>query len=186
MRQGPIDAYLFSLVDEDDKSIQPGNFERHWGLFYFDGQPKYPVNLIRSSQHNGLVGASGVDYLSKKWCVLKPSANLNDDQLAPSVTYACENADCTSLGYGTTCGNLDVQGNISYAFNSYFQRNDQMDSACKFSGLAMVTDKDPSGGSCKFRIMIQTNSARLNESVGYLRTVLFGFVTLLLLCNLPF
>lgn len=45
MRNGPIDAYLFSLVDEDNKSIQPGNFERHWGLFYFDGQPKYQLNL---------------------------------------------------------------------------------------------------------------------------------------------
>ncbi|KAK4411632.1 Glucan endo-1,3-beta-glucosidase 6 [Sesamum angolense] len=30
MRPGPINAYLFSLIDEDQKSIQPGNFERHW------------------------------------------------------------------------------------------------------------------------------------------------------------
>jgi hypothetical protein len=26
---GPVDAYLFSLIDEDRKSIQQSNFERH-------------------------------------------------------------------------------------------------------------------------------------------------------------
>ncbi|XP_054796288.1 glucan endo-1,3-beta-glucosidase 5-like isoform X1 [Prosopis cineraria] len=169
MRPGPLDAYLFSLIDEDAKSIQPGNFERHWGLFYFDGQPKYQLNL-GSTRTNGLVGASGVHHLAKRWCILKPSANLNDDQLAPSVAYACQNADCTSLGYGTSCGSLDVKGNISYAFNSYFQINDQMDSACKFPGLSVVTDKDPSVGNCKFRVMIESGSA---EGLASLRVVLF-------------
>ncbi|KAF7830209.1 glucan endo-1,3-beta-glucosidase 5 [Senna tora] len=175
MRPGPLDAYLFSWIDEDFKSIQPGNFERHWGLFYYDGQPKYQLTLGRT---NGLVGASGVHHLAKKWCVLKPSANLNDDQVAPSVAYACQNADCTSLGYGTSCGNLDVRTNISYAFNSYFQVNDQIDSACKFPGLSVVTDQDPSVGDCKFRIMIQTDSAGRLES---LRIVLFVFLFFTLL-----
>lgn len=184
MRPSPIDAYLFSLIDEDAKSIQPGNFERHWGMFYLDGKPKYQLNL-GSARGNGLVGADGVDQLAKKWCVLKPSANLNDDQVAPSVAYACQNADCTSLGFGTSCGNLDVHGNISYAFNSYYQVNDQMDSACKFPGLSMITDKDPSVGDCKFRIMIQTDSAGLHGKVGSLTTVLISFL-LLLCCNLLF
>lgn len=184
MRPSPIDAYLFSFIDEDNKSIQPGNFERHWGLFYLDGQPKYQLNL-GTGRANGLVGASGVDHLAKKWCVLKPSANLNSDQLAPSVSYACQNADCTSLGYGTSCSNLDVKGNISYAFNSYYQVNDQMDSACKFPGLSMVTDKDPSVGTCKFRIMIQTDSAELNGIVGSTTTVFLALV-FSLLCNVKF
>ncbi|CAK8568712.1 unnamed protein product [Lathyrus sativus] len=184
MRPNPIDAYLFSFIDEDNKSIQPGNFERHWGLFYLDGQPKYQLNL-GTGRANGLVAASGVEHLEKKWCVLKPSANLNSDQLAPSVSYACQNADCTSLGYGTSCGNLDVKGNISYAFNSYYQVNDQMDSACKFPGLSMITDKDPSFGTCKFRIMIQTDSAELNAMVGSTTTVLLALVVLLL-CNVSF
>ncbi|OIW03069.1 hypothetical protein TanjilG_19349 [Lupinus angustifolius] len=157
IRPGPIDAYLFSLIDEDSKSIQPGNFERHWGMFYFDGKPKYLLSL--GTRTNGLVGASGVSYLPKKWCVLKPSANLNSDQVAPSVSYACQNADCTSLGYETSCGGLDVRGNLSYAFNSYYQVNDQIDSACKFPGLSVVTDNDPSTPNCKFIIMIQTDSA---------------------------
>lgn len=152
MRPGPVDAYLFSLVDEDAKSIQPGNFERHWGLFYFDGTPKYQLSLGTA---NALVGASGVQYLAKKWCVLSSSANLDDPQVALSVSYACANADCTSLGYETSCGNLDIKGNISYAFNSYYQIHDQLDTACKFPNLSAVTTSDPSTGDCKFRIMIQ-------------------------------
>lgn len=181
MRPGPMDAYLFSLIDEDGKSIQPGNFERHWGLFYYDGQPKYQLNI--GSRTNGLVGATGVAYLAKKWCILKPSANLNDDQVAPSVSFACQNADCTSLGYQTSCGSLDARGNISYAFNSYYQVNDQIDSACKFPGLSVVTDKDPSTGDCKFKIMIQTDSAWMhgNGRIWHLRMVLLAFLFFTLL-----
>ncbi|PON65619.1 Glycoside hydrolase [Parasponia andersonii] len=156
MRPGSMDVYLFSLIDEDHKSIQPGNFERHWGLFYFDGTPKYQINL--GTNLNGLVAASNVRYLAQQWCVLSPSANLEDPQLAPSVSYACENGDCTSLGYGTSCANLDARGNISYAFNSYYQIENQLESACKFSNLSVLTNQDPSLGDCKFRIMIQTDS----------------------------
>ncbi|RWR73203.1 Glycoside hydrolase [Cinnamomum micranthum f. kanehirae] len=146
MRTGPIDAYLFSLFDEDAKSIAPGNFERHWGVFTYDGQPKYQLNL-GTTNTGALVAARNVKYLSKQWCVLKPSANINDPQVALSVSYACANADCTSLGYGTSCANLDARGNISYAFNSYYQMHNQLDSACKFPHLSQVTKTDPSTGS---------------------------------------
>lgn len=40
-----IEFYLFSLLDENIKSIDPGPFERHWGLFYYDGIAKYQLNL---------------------------------------------------------------------------------------------------------------------------------------------
>lgn len=151
MRPGPIDAYLFSLIDEDDKSIQPGNFERHWGIFKYDGQPKYTLNLGSGS----LVPAKNVSYLDKKWCIMKPNARLDDPQVAPSVSYACGLGDCTCLGFQTSCGSLDSRGNISYAFNSYYQKNNQLDEACKFNGLGTVTRADPSVGNCKFNVMIQ-------------------------------
>lgn len=155
LRPGNVDAYLFSLVDEDEKSIQPGNFERHWGIFAFDGSRKYDLNLRPAdSNSSSLVGAKNIKYLDRKWCVLKPSANLDDSLVAQSVSYACANADCTSLGYRTSCGDLDAPGNISYAFNSYYQKNDQDGRACGFSGLATVTEKDPSTTTCKFEIMI--------------------------------
>ncbi|XWS52342.1 hypothetical protein CRYUN_Cryun11dG0059700 [Craigia yunnanensis] len=156
IRPGPIDAYLFSLIDEDVKSIAPGNFERHWGVFTFDGQAKYPLNL-GTTNSGALVPAKDVRYLEKKWCVMRPSARLDDPQVELSVSYACALADCTTLGYGTSCGNLDARGNISYAFNSYFQKNNQLEVACKFPNLSMITKTDPTPtvGNCKFGIMIQ-------------------------------
>ncbi|GLT59568.1 hypothetical protein SLA2020_323800 [Shorea laevis] len=183
MRPGPVDAYLFSLIDEDAKSIQPGNFERHWGLFYFDGQPKYQLNM-GTTNSNGLIAAKGVQYLPQKWCVLSPSASLDDPQVAPSVSYACANADCTSLGYETSCGNLDARGNISYAFNEYYQINNQLDSACKFPNLSIVTTQDPSVETCKFIIMIKTNNASavrvtsgsLRNPVGLMFVLMFAFL----------
>ncbi|CAN6985446.1 hypothetical protein IGI04_000628 [Brassica rapa subsp. trilocularis] len=168
MRPGPMDAYLFSLIDEDAKSIQPGNFERHWGIFYIDGQPKYQLSL---GNGNGLVPAKGVRHMAKKWCVLAASANLQDPQLGPSVSYACDHADCTSLGYGSSCGSLNLAQNVSYAFNSYYQVSDQLDSACKFPGLSVITTNDPSVGSCKFKIMIKSDSSGGEASAPFKRSV---------------
>ncbi|KAL5211533.1 hypothetical protein ABZP36_022380 [Zizania latifolia] len=156
MRPGPVDAYLFSLIDEDEKSIQPGNFERHWGIFTYDGLPKYQLSL---GSPRGLVRAKNVKYLEKKWCVLKPSVSLTDTRLPDSISYACSMADCTSLGYKTSCGGLDTRSNISYAFNSFYQKNDQDDVACGFSNLATTTGQDPSTGTCRFGIMIEVDSA---------------------------
>ncbi|KAL0875540.1 hypothetical protein Bca101_025245 [Brassica carinata] len=64
-RPGPIDAYLFSLIDEDAKSVQPGYFERHWGIFTFDGLPKYALNL-GTTNTGALIQAKGVRYLQRK------------------------------------------------------------------------------------------------------------------------
>ncbi|KAG0481867.1 hypothetical protein HPP92_009951 [Vanilla planifolia] len=153
MRPAPIDAYLFSLLDEDEKSILPGNFERHWGILSFDGQAKYQLKLGESE----LVVAKGVKYMKSRWCVLKPSASLDDPNVAPGVSFACGNADCTSLGYKTSCSDLDARGNISYAFNSYYQKNDQDDRACQFSNLGTITDQDPSTQTCRFPIMIDVS-----------------------------
>ncbi|KAL2924937.1 Glucan endo-1 3-beta-glucosidase 5 [Bienertia sinuspersici] len=156
---GPIDVYLFSLIDEDNKSVLPGNFERHWGIFNYDGTPKYQLNL-GLTKVGALIPPKGVEYLEKKWCVLSSSANLNDPRIGSSVNYACGQADCTSLGYGTSCSNLDAKGNISYAFNSYYQEQDQQDKACQFpDGISVVTTKDPSAGSCRFIIQIKSDPA---------------------------
>ncbi|KAI3990251.1 hypothetical protein MKX01_037590 [Papaver californicum] len=172
MRSGPIDAYLFSLIDEDAKSISPGNFERHWGIFYFDGTPKYLLNL--GTTNTGMLApARGVQYLEQKWCVMSPKASLDDPEVALSVSYACSLADCTSLGYGTSCGNLDARGNISYAFNSYYQIQNQLDRACKFANLSMVVKRNPSTDNCRFGLMIEPYEGGSTElSAGYLQTLI--------------
>ncbi|KAK4783732.1 hypothetical protein SAY86_018100 [Trapa natans] len=155
-RKGNIDVYMFSLLDEDAKSVLPGTFERHWGMFEFDGKPKYELDLSGSGEAKWLVPVEGVPYLAKKWCVLNPEANELLDLLPDTIDYACSLSDCTSLGYGSSCNHLTVQGNASYAFNMYYQMNDQKEWACDFNGLAVTTDRDPSDDSCQFPVMISS------------------------------
>lgn len=171
----PIDAYLFSLVDEDKKSIQPGNFERHWGIFFYDGKPKYQLSL-RGNGGGMLVPARGVEYLQRRWCVLKPDVDLGDQKVGDSVSYACGNADCTSLGYKTSCGGLDAKGNVSYAFNSYYQTEDQDDRACDFRGLATTTTVDPSTGTCRFIIGIAPTSTATRNVAARAAAILFALL----------
>ncbi|KAL9224484.1 hypothetical protein vseg_000512 [Gypsophila vaccaria] len=158
LRKGKIDVYLFSLIDENAKSVAPGNFERHWGIFEFDGKPKYALDLAGMQEDRGLIPVEGVKYMPKRWCVLDPNANDAQD-LAENIDYACSLSDCTALGYGCSCNHLTVQGNASYAFNMYYQVKGQNEWDCDFNGLATITDRDPSDGSCDFAVMIEFSSA---------------------------
>uniref|UniRef100_A0A803MQ53 glucan endo-1,3-beta-D-glucosidase n=2 Tax=Chenopodium quinoa TaxID=63459 RepID=A0A803MQ53_CHEQI len=158
LRKGKIDVYLFSLIDENAKSIAPGNFERHWGLFEFDGMPKYELDLAGMQEDRTLIPVEGVVYMEKRWCVLNSDAT-NFGDLPENINYACSLSDCTSLGYGCSCNHLSVQGNASYAFNMYYQIKGQNIWDCDFDGLAMITDRDPSDRSCQFPIMIDYSSS---------------------------
>ncbi|KAA8523373.1 hypothetical protein F0562_009796 [Nyssa sinensis] len=151
-RPTPPDIYLFGLIDEDAKSVAPGNFERHWGIFYYDGTIKYSLDL---GNNRTLVPAKGVKYLARQWCIMAPEANILDPNLPQNIDTACTYADCTSLGYGSSCGELDARGNVSYAFNMYYQTQNQQKGYCQFSNLSVITNIDPSPKSnCRFEIMI--------------------------------
>lgn len=155
------DVYVFALLDEDAKSVDPGNFERHWGIFTFDGRPKFPLDLgLRGGTPAMPKPARGVHYLPRRWCVLNTnSTNVsNETALADNVGYACSRADCTALGFGCSCGTLDAAGNASYAFNVYYQAQGQVDSACDFQGLAVVTHEDASRGACNFTVQVTGES----------------------------
>jgi Glycosyl hydrolases family 17 len=73
-RPGPMEVYFFGLIDENRKSILPGNFERHWGLFTYDGKPKFPMDLTGAGKKQYLVGAKGIEYLPAQWCMAKKEA----------------------------------------------------------------------------------------------------------------
>jgi hypothetical protein len=148
-----IEMYLFGLVDEDMKSVAPGSFERHWGVFNYDGSRKYNLRLAGG---RSIAPARGVRYLSRQWCVLRPDASPADPAIGGAVGYACQYADCTSLGAGSSCGGLDARGNVSYAFNQFFQAANQMKGSCNFNNLSMITTSDPSQGTCRFQIEIDT------------------------------
>ncbi|KAL5981363.1 hypothetical protein ACLOJK_015418 [Asimina triloba] len=151
----PMDVYLFSLLDEEQKSVLPGNFERHWGIFSFDGQAKYPLNLGLGSRL--LKNARDVQYLPSRWCIADPSRDLSG--VANHMKLACSIADCTTLSFGGSCNGIGAKGNISYAFNSYYQLQKQKELSCDFDGLGMVTFIDPSMGECRFLVGISDNSS---------------------------
>ncbi|GAU48466.1 hypothetical protein TSUD_324160 [Trifolium subterraneum] len=157
-RPGFIEVYLFGLIDEDAKSIAPGNFERHWGIFRYDGQPKFPMDFSGQGSNKLLIGAQNVKYLDSMWCMFNPDAK-DLSKLADNINFACTFGDCTALGYGSSCNNLDANGNASYAFNMYFQTQNQNRQACNFEGLAKVTTDNISTPTCNFLIQIVPSAA---------------------------
>ncbi|KAL6005025.1 hypothetical protein ACLOJK_005584 [Asimina triloba] len=146
MRSGTISIYLSSLIDENAKTIDPGNLERHWEIFEFDGRPKHGLDLSDNEEEKSLKAAEGVEYLPRRWYILSPDAT-DLTKFPGSITYACTFSDCTAMGFGSSCNNLDIYGNASYAFNMYYQVGSQHTGDSVFSELAMVTDEDPSVGS---------------------------------------
>ncbi|KAK1413923.1 hypothetical protein QVD17_29660 [Tagetes erecta] len=154
-----LEIYLFSLLDENKKSIAPGSFETHWGIFEYDGKPKYELDLTGSKHNKGLSPVMGVEYMKRRWCVLNPQVKEIDEGLAKEIDYACSLSDCTSLGFGSSCNHLSVEGNASYAFNMYYQLHGQSEWDCDFSGLAVVTGEDPSVGECRFPVMIAVGTS---------------------------
>lgn len=161
--QPPHETYIHSLLDEDQRSIAGGNFERHWGLFTFDGQAKYHVDLGQDSK--SLVNAQDVEYLSSKWCVVNNNKDLSN--ATASALEACANADCTALSPGGSCFNITWPSNISYAFNSYYQQHDQKAESCNFGGLGLITTVDPSMDHCRFPIEIHTSHAEFYRVVSF-------------------
>ncbi|XP_073146225.1 glucan endo-1,3-beta-glucosidase 9 [Henckelia pumila] len=149
----PSEIYISSLLDEDMRSTATGNFERHWGVFTFDGQAKYQVDFNQGSRK--LVNAQDVQYLSSKWCVINNNKDLSNASAA--ALEACSAADCTEISSGGSCSNLSWPGNVSYAFNNYYQQHDQNEQSCDFSGLGLITTVDPSVDTCRFYVGIKTS-----------------------------
>ncbi|KAK4272303.1 hypothetical protein QN277_020878 [Acacia crassicarpa] len=178
LRPGFIEVYLFGLIDEDAKSIAPGNFERHWGIFRYDGQPKFPMDLSGQNQNKLLVGAQNVKYQSSKWCMFNPDAK-DLSKLADNINFACTYGDCTALGYGSSCNNLDANGNASYAFNMYYQVQNQDDMACNFQGLAKISEQNISTPTCNFVIQISSSSSLMSSLVASLFITLLSMVLFL-------
>ncbi|KAM7262115.1 hypothetical protein ACFE04_021192 [Oxalis oulophora] len=178
LRPGPMQVYLFSLFDEDQKSIAPGFFERHWGIFSFDGKPKFPIDLKGDGQAKMMIGAKGVQYQSSQWCVLNPNVT---DMAAVNyeLGFTCANADCSSISPGSSC-NIGNRTRASYAFNIYFQVNDQDVRSCNFNGLAEIVTTNPSTGTCSFPIQIVSDDNDASSLSSSILTRLFFSAGLLL------
>ncbi|MED6211130.1 hypothetical protein PIB30_065661 [Stylosanthes scabra] len=115
------------------------------------------MDLSGQNQNKMLVGAKNVQYLEQEWCMFNTNAK-DLSKLGESITYACTNGDCTALGYGSSCNNLDANGNASYAFNMYFQMQNQDLQACNFGGLAKLSMTNISTDTCNFPIQIKSSA----------------------------
>ncbi|KAI3526307.1 hypothetical protein L1887_05555 [Cichorium endivia] len=169
----PLEIYLYTLVDEDQRNTTLGNFERHWGLFTFDGQAKYEVEIFRG------VNARNVEYLAPRWCVV--NNNLEMLNASARATEACMSADCTALSPGSSCFNLSWPGNVSYAFNSYYQQHDQRADSCDFGGLGMITTVDPSVGDCRFNVELKASLSVTFHGLNFWRYLMSLVLTILML-----
>ncbi|KAK8621498.1 hypothetical protein V6N13_080932 [Hibiscus sabdariffa] len=85
-------------------------------------------------------------------CSCIPPANSKRNR--DSLKDECNLSDCTALDYGSSCNHLSAKGNASYAFNMYHQVNNQHIRDFDFSGLAIVTEDNPSEAGCQFPVMI--------------------------------
>ncbi|KAL9240207.1 hypothetical protein vseg_014453 [Gypsophila vaccaria] len=166
LRPGAIEMYLFGLVDEDAKSVAPGNFERHWGIFRYDGQPKFPMDLTGQNRDVYLVGAKDVQYLENQWCTFNTNAK-DLSKLTDNINFACTFADCTPLGNGSSCSGLDPNAKAAYAFNVYFQTQSQNLLACDFEGLARLSTQNISTENCNFTIQIASSGLQTTLPVTF-------------------
>ncbi|CAI9783410.1 unnamed protein product [Fraxinus pennsylvanica] len=156
MRPGrPIDVYLHSISDENRLGLWYGGFQRHWGIYTFDGQPKYKIDFSGKGRDIFPTTAKGITRMPKRWCIF--NGDLSDMEIVKrELNRACLESDCSSLAPGGSCSHLDFNQNVSYAFNRYFQMKQQKthEEACSFQGLSQVVPDDPSTGTCIFPIEI--------------------------------
>ncbi|KAK6163726.1 hypothetical protein DH2020_000590 [Rehmannia glutinosa] len=141
-----IPTMIFALYNENKKP-GPGT-ERNFGLLYPNGSHVYPIDLSGKTEYPPLPKPSSN---GKFWCVAAKGANTT--ALAGALSYACSqgNRTCDPIRPGGKCYNPNsLIKHASYAFSSYWAQMRTAGATCSFNGLAVITSKDPSFGSCKF------------------------------------
>ncbi|KAH7405009.1 hypothetical protein KP509_15G053700 [Ceratopteris richardii] len=154
----PVDVYIFSLFNEN---MKPGaESERNWGVFNVDGTPIYNLDFGGGNASISPTSAPSpitppvnltADNSRRTWCIAKPG--VSNASLSAGVNWACGQgkANCTLIQDGEPCYQPNTfQNHASYAYNSYFHDNGGNAASCDFNGTAVMTNTDPSYGSCLF------------------------------------
>ncbi|KAL8555064.1 hypothetical protein ACS0TY_003023 [Phlomoides rotata] len=95
----------------------------------------------------------------QSWCVARGGLPETTTQVA--LDYACGlgGADCSAIQQGGSCYTPStLQNHASYAFNSYYQKN-PVQTSCDFGGAAMITNLNPSTGSCVFTTLSSSTTS---------------------------
>ncbi|XP_073153050.1 glucan endo-1,3-beta-glucosidase 8-like [Henckelia pumila] len=152
-----IDVFLNTLSDENQMVPELGAYHRHWGIYKFNGEPKFSIDFSGEGRNVYPSIGKGVVHMPNRWCVF--NKNLKDPTLVESMkAMSCNASDCSSLEDGGSCANLTYTDKVSYAFNGYFQTKGQAaqssNEGCDMGGLGMVVSYNPSKGECVFPVEI--------------------------------
>ncbi|XP_073153474.1 glucan endo-1,3-beta-glucosidase 8-like [Henckelia pumila] len=152
-----IEVFLNTLSDENQMPLKMGLYHRHWGIYKFNGEPKYKIDFSGKGGGEYPSIAKGVIHMPNRWCVF--NKKFDDPTLVQSMKdMACNVSDCSSLDGGGSCSKLSYEDKISYAFNGYFQTKGQASQTtnekCDLGGLGVVVSEDPSDGTCEFPVEI--------------------------------
>ncbi|CAH9147248.1 unnamed protein product [Cuscuta epithymum] len=152
-----IDVFLATLTDENKIPLVYGNYQRRRGIYNYDGTPKFKIDFSGQGRDIYPWAAKGMVKMPSRWCIFNGDQS-NLSKVDEQVKFACNKSDCSSLYFGSSCGNLNYTWNASYAFNMYYQSNNQEleNGACNFAGLGALTPFDPSVGTCTFPVEILT------------------------------
>ncbi|CAH9094357.1 unnamed protein product [Cuscuta europaea] len=168
-----IDVFLGTLLDENKFPLLLGAYRRHRGIYNFDGVPKFKIDFSGQGRDIYPSTAKGIVKMPSRWCIFNGDMS-NATKVEEQMQFACATSDCTPLYSHSTCSNLNHTWNVSYAFNVYYQSNNQEldNGACDFSGLGVLTPFDPSTGTCQFPVEILTaekvdGGIQLLNYVGY-------------------
>ncbi|KAI5439722.1 uncharacterized protein PB18E9.04c [Lathyrus oleraceus] len=103
-----------------------------------------PVPVINPPSNTNALSVQG-----QSWCVTK--ADAPQASLQSALGYACGmGADCSQIQQGGSCFSpVTLQSHVSFAFNSYYQKN-PAPTSCDFGGAATLINTNPNSGSCIF------------------------------------
>ncbi|KAF5822917.1 putative glucan endo-1,3-beta-D-glucosidase [Helianthus annuus] len=136
-----LKSYIYEMFNDDKKPS--------YGVFFRNGSSVYDLDL------GGPTGN-----LSGGFCVARKG--VDPTSLQGGLNWACGpgQANCTAIQSGQPCYLPNtVQNHASYAYNDYYQRKRTVGGTCDFGGTAVITNVNPSYGSC-----IYTGSS--NSSAG--------------------
>lgn len=129
-------VYIYELFNEDLRANPVS--EANWGLFYGNSTPVYLLHV------SGTGTFLGNDTTNQTYCVVMD--DVDSKTLQAALDWACGpgRANCSEIQPGENCYQPnDVKHHASYAFDSYYQKQDRASGSCDFKGVAMITTTDP-------------------------------------------
>ncbi|KAG6427112.1 hypothetical protein SASPL_111352 [Salvia splendens] len=110
MRPGaPIDVFINSSTNEPKQRIDVlAPFDRHWGIYRLNGQPKFKVDLSGRGRDIYPTTVKGIMHMPKRWCVFNGNST-DKDKVRRQVERTCAKGDCTTLAPAASCSNLGYE-----------------------------------------------------------------------------